>query len=371
MTNHIVLQKGFRPFFLLGGAAAVALVPWWAVTYQKPMTGEPGLESISWHSHEMIFGFSMAIIAGFLLTAVENWTSRPTARGPFLAALVGLWCVGRLVGLGGVPATIGGMADLCFIPTLAIAVAIPLFLARSKRNYLLLAVLPLLWACDAVLHLRTSGLLPQSYLRTDLVAVDLVVVVLVIITGRIVPLFTRNALGNDRIRMNAGLNTAAICSVLLVAVVELFASSGLIMAAVAGVSGLLVIARSLHWGASKTLAQPILDRCRPPPQSSVRCDAGSTPERGDARAHGRSHRHPCPGDDGQSNPRSHGKAFAGLVADGIWFCLDHRQRAFAGPRTLAAGRSHQTCPRRLGRVLVVGLCDLSRGERRRPAHPPP
>jgi uncharacterized protein involved in response to NO len=141
---------------------------------------------------------------------------------------------------------------------LAIAVAIPLFLARSKRNYLLLAVLPLLWACDAVLHLRTSGLLPQSYLRTDLVAVDLVVVVLVIITGRIVPLFTRNALGNDRIRMNAGLNTAAICSVLLVAVVELFASSGLIMAAVAGVSGLLVIARSLHWGASKTLAQPIL-----------------------------------------------------------------------------------------------------------------
>jgi len=258
MTNHVFLQKGFRPFFLLGGIAAAALVPWWAVNYDQPMSGEPGLESISWHSHEMIFGFTMAIIAGFLLTAVENWTSRPTARGPFLAALVGLWCVGRLVGLGGVPATLGGMADLSFIPTLTIALAIPLFLARSKRNYLLLALLPVLWACDAHLHLRSSGLLPQSYLRTDLVAVDLVVVVLVIITGRIVPLFTRNALDDDRIRMNAGLNTAAIVSVLLVALVELFAPGGYVMAVAAGVAGLLVIGRSLHWGSLKTLTQPIL-----------------------------------------------------------------------------------------------------------------
>lgn len=258
MSTHIILQKGFRPFFLLGGLAAVGLIPWWAINYDQPMSGEPGLESISWHSHEMLFGFTMAIIAGFLLTAVENWTSRPTARGPFLAALVGLWCVGRLVGFGGFAATLGGMADLCFIPALAIAIAIPLLLTRSKRNYLLLALLPALWACDAHLHLRSSGLLPQSYLRTDLVAVDLVVVVLVIITGRIVPLFTRNALGDDQIKMNAGLNTAAIVSVILVAIVELFASSGPIMTVVAGVSGLLVITRSLHWGTLKTFGQPLL-----------------------------------------------------------------------------------------------------------------
>jgi uncharacterized protein involved in response to NO len=258
MINHIVLQKGFRPFFILGSLAAAALVPWWAFNYDQPMSGDPGLESISWHSHEMIFGFTMAIIAGFLLTAVENWTSRPTARGAFLAALVGLWCVGRLVGLGGIPATIGGMADLCFIPALTIAVAIPLFLARSKRNYLLLALLPALWLCDAHLHLRSSGLLPQSFLRTDLVAVDLIVVILVIITGRIVPLFTRNALGDESIRMNAGINTAAIVSVLLIAVVELFTSSGPVMAVVAGVAGLLVIARSIHWGFVKTLGNSIL-----------------------------------------------------------------------------------------------------------------
>ena len=258
MLKHVVFQKGFRPFFLLGGAWAVLLVPWWAHTYKQPTSGEPGLESISWHSHEMIFGYTMAIIAGFLLTAVENWTDRPTARGPFLAALVGLWTIGRLVGLGGAAAAIGGLADLVFLPALTVALAIPLFLARSRRNYLLLAILPLLWICDLHLHLWSSGLLPQSYLRTDLVAVDLIVVVLVIITGRIVPLFTRNALADEGVRSNAGLNTAAIISVIVVAMIEVIAPGGYVMAVSAGIAGLLVLGRSVHWGFQKTLGQPIL-----------------------------------------------------------------------------------------------------------------
>jgi len=258
MLKHVIFQKGFRPFFLLGAVSGVFLVPWWAFTYQQPMSGEPGLESISWHSHEMIFGFTMAIVAGFVLTAVENWTSRPTARGPFLAVLVGLWMIGRLVGLGGAVAAIAGLADLLFLPVLTVAIAIPLFLAGSKRNYLLLAILPLLWICDLLLHLRTSGLLPQSVLRTDLVAVDLIVVVLVIITGRIVPLFTRNALADEGIRSNAGLNIAAIISVIVVALIEVVAPGGYIMAAAAAVAGLLVLGRSLHWGFRKTLGQPIL-----------------------------------------------------------------------------------------------------------------
>ena len=258
MLKHIIFQKGFRPFFLLGGLCAVFLVPWWAFTYQEPLSGEPGLESISWHSHEMIFGFTTAIIAGFLLTAVENWTSRPTARGPFLAGLVGLWVVGRFVGFGGAAAAIAGLADLLFIPTLTIALAIPLVLARSKRNYLLLAILPLLWICDLFLHLRTSGLLPQSYLRTDLVAVDLIVVVLVIITGRIVPLFTRNALGDESIRPIPGLGIAAIVGTIIVCLIEVVAPGGYVMAVAATIAGLLVLSRSIHWGAHKTLGKPIL-----------------------------------------------------------------------------------------------------------------
>jgi uncharacterized protein involved in response to NO len=166
--------------------------------------------------------------------------------------------IGRLVGLGGPIATIAGMADLTFIPVLAVAVGLPIILAKSKRNFLLLALLPALWLCDVFLHMRTSGLLPESQLRTDLVAVDVIVVILVIVTGRIVPLFTKNALNDDRIRSNATINTAAIVSVLAVALVELVAPNGFLMAVVAGISALLVFARSLHWGASATLSKPIL-----------------------------------------------------------------------------------------------------------------
>jgi uncharacterized protein involved in response to NO len=256
--SHVIFQKGFRPFFLLGGILGGCLIPWWVHSYDEAMTGEPGLEGISWHSHEMIFGFTAAIIAGFLLTAVENWTGRPTARGPLLAALVALWAIGRMVSFGGITAAIAGLAELSFLVALAIVLAIPLLLERSRRNYLLLAALPVLWLCDVHHHLLASGLLPQSPIRSDLVAVDLIVLIMIIITGRIVPLFTRNALEDQRIRSHRGLDIAAIVGAVVVAVVELLVPSGYSMAAVAGVTGSLVLLRSAHWGAPRTVGRPIL-----------------------------------------------------------------------------------------------------------------
>jgi uncharacterized protein involved in response to NO len=256
--NHVIFQKGFRPFFLLGGLLGAGLIPWWAFHYDAALTGEPGLEGIGWHSHEMIYGFTIAVLAGFLLTAVENWTKRTTAKGVLLAVLVGLWVVGRLVGVGGVAATIGGMAELSFLPVLTVVLAIPLILSKSKRNYQLLALLPLLWLCDVHHHLRASGLLPQSDLRSDLVAVDLIVVILIIITGRIVPLFTRNALEDDRVRAIPALNIAATSAAGLVVIAEIVSPGSAVMAVAAGLAGVLVLVRSFTWGSVKTLGRPIL-----------------------------------------------------------------------------------------------------------------
>lgn len=256
--KHVFFQKGFRPFFFFGGIVGAALVPWWYRTYDDALTGEPGLEGISWHSHEMIFGFTVAILAGFLLTAVENWTDRKTARGGLLVALVAIWAVGRLVGVGGVTATIAGFADLTFLPFLTVVIGIPLILAGSRRNYVLLAALPVLWLCDVLHHLRASGLLPQSSLRADLVAVDVIVLILVIITGRIIPIFTRNGLQDQRVQAINGLNTAALVAVALVVVVEIFAPTGPLMAVAAGIAGLLVFARAYRWGAHRTLGKPII-----------------------------------------------------------------------------------------------------------------
>jgi len=256
--QHVFLQKGFRPFFLLGALLGAGLIPWWAFHYDAELTGEPGLEGIGWHSHEMIFGFTCAILAGFLLTAVENWTGRTTAKGTLLAVLVGLWGVGRLVGVGGVTATVAGMAELSFLPVLTVVLAIPLILSSSKRNYQFLALLPMLWLCDAHHHMRASGLLPHSYLRSDLVAVDVIVVILIVITGRIVPLFTRNALEDDRVRAIPVRNIATTVAAFLVVVVEVVAPTSVVMAVAAGVAGLMVLVRSFTWGSFRTLTKPIL-----------------------------------------------------------------------------------------------------------------
>lgn len=260
MATPVVLQKGFRPFFLVGAAWGAVVVPWWVAGFRSSAgeaVGE-GISGLSWHAHEMIFGFTAAIIAGFLLTATENWTSRPTARGPFLAVLVGLWTVGRGVGLGEPFASLAALAELSFLPTLAVAVGLPILITRRSRNYLLLAVLPLLWLCDVHLHLVANGLLAPSSLRSDLVAVDLVVLIMVIITGRIVPLFTRNATGDERIRSIRSLDLAAIAAVLTVAVVEALLGPGMVRAVVAAAAGLLVLGRAVHWGLLATLRRPIL-----------------------------------------------------------------------------------------------------------------
>jgi uncharacterized protein involved in response to NO len=256
--QQVVFQKGFRPFFLLAGLFGAGIIPWWAHSYDAAVTGGPGLEGVGWHSHEMIFGFTTAVLAGFLLTAVESWTTRPTARGVLLAVLVGLWAAGRLIGVGGATATIAAMAELSVLPLLTVVLAIPLILARSSRNYQLLAVLPLLWLCDAHHHLKASGLLSQGSFRSDLVAVDLIVVVMVVITGRIVPLFTRNALGDETIRPVPALNIASTVAVFLVAAAEIAAPGSVLMAVAAGAASLLVLARSLTWGAHLTLSRPIL-----------------------------------------------------------------------------------------------------------------
>jgi uncharacterized protein involved in response to NO len=258
IMDHVFLQKGFRPFFLFGSLLGASLVPWWIRTYEQSLTGEPGLEGISWHSHEMIFGFTVAILAGFLLTAVENWTDRKTARGGLLAALLVIWAIGRLVGFGGVIASIASFAELSFLPLLSIVIAIPLILSQSKRNYLLLASLPALWLCDVIHHLKASGLLPESAPRGDLIAIDIIVLILVIVTGRIVPMFTRNALKDQRIQSHTTLDMASIIAVGVVIVVEVFAPSGPLMLVAAGTSGILVLIRALRWGAFRTYNRPIL-----------------------------------------------------------------------------------------------------------------
>ena len=93
----VFLALGFRPFFLLAGFSAVILMATWVVAFVGGIAFSTYYGQIDWHSHEMIFGYTVAVVAGFLLTAVRNWTERPTPAGRYLGAMVALWLLGRIL----------------------------------------------------------------------------------------------------------------------------------------------------------------------------------------------------------------------------------------------------------------------------------
>jgi len=147
-------RKGFRPFFLLAALAACAIVPIWVLVLFGYLQPGPDFDVVNWHAHEMLFGFTVAVIAGFLLTAVGNWTGRETVVGEKLLALAGLWLVGRLA-----PALprVAMAADLAFLPVLAVVLARPLIAARNRRNFVMLGILAALFAATHALTVGAIG----------------------------------------------------------------------------------------------------------------------------------------------------------------------------------------------------------------------
>src|SRR4051812_20799717 len=124
---------GFRPFYLLGAAYAALAVVLWALQFSGLLPFE-ALPGPSWHGHEMLFGFALAIVSGFLLTAVRNWTGQPTPSGPTLAALALLWVAARVT-MYPPFAIAAAVTNAAFPFAVAVAIAVPLVRARNRRNY--------------------------------------------------------------------------------------------------------------------------------------------------------------------------------------------------------------------------------------------
>ncbi|MDR2259462.1 MAG: NnrS family protein [Azoarcus sp.] len=188
-------RLGFRPFFL-GGALfsllAVGLLVFVYVGGDLAWTPLGGL--LGWHWHEMPFGFALAIVAGFLLTAVQNWTGIPGVRGWPLVALAGLWGAGRLCWLADAPWWMAAVPELLWLPLLAVFIAPSLRRTRQMHNYPILVMLALLTLADA---LALAGLARDRgdwQHNAALAAIWLIAALMTMIGGRVIPFFTRNAL---------------------------------------------------------------------------------------------------------------------------------------------------------------------------------
>jgi len=255
-----ILAKGFRPLFLGAGVFAVLGVPLWIlVRANVAAVGDHLLPSV-WHAHEMVFGFAAAVVAGFLLTAASNWTKRVTAVGPWLGLICVTWVAARLITpLGGVvPGWVIAAINLSFPPMIVIAIGRPIVAAGSKRNYGLVIVLLALFAAQAMTHYGAlSGSVRWQTLGPRL-GVGLVTVIVLVIGGRIIPIFTRNATGAEGIRTIRWLDVISIASAVGVVLMDVFMVRGPAFTAVAGVAGVASLLRARHWGFRASLPNSLL-----------------------------------------------------------------------------------------------------------------
>ncbi|MBB6342889.1 uncharacterized protein involved in response to NO [Pseudomonas fluvialis] len=190
-----LLRLGFRPFFLLGSLLAVLAIPLWIVAWLGGWHSlQPEGGWLAWHRHEMAFGFAGAIIAGFLLTAVQNWTGRPGLSGRPLGALVALWLLARAAWWQPwTPLLL--FSNLAFFAAVAAVMARQLWAVKQTRNYPIVGVLLLLGLVDGLslvgVQMQDDGLQRQGVLA----AVWLVAAMMGLIGGRVIPFFTQRGLG--------------------------------------------------------------------------------------------------------------------------------------------------------------------------------
>lgn len=257
------LRGGFRPFFFGGSLWAVVALALWLVALAGGMTLPSAFDPLAWHRHEMLFGFVGAVIAGFLLTAIPNWTGRLPIAGPPLAALFGLWLAARLAMLFSVhtgPALAAAL-DIGFYLVLA-ALAAREVLAAKNRNLPIVILVLLLGMANAADHAAAAGLIDHGGTGVR-VAISLVVVMISLIGGRIVPSFTRNWMARqgytERLPSQPGrfdLGAIGLTAVALAAWTawpEARVTGGLLL-----VAGLAQAARLSRWGGLRSARDPLV-----------------------------------------------------------------------------------------------------------------
>ena len=254
---------GFRPFFLAAGLSAVLAVPAWLAMLALGSMPLGAMPPPLWHAHELFYGFVVAALAGFLLTAVPGWTGSRGFGGWPLVVLASLWLLGRLAFAlaNAVPFWALAVAELAFLPGLAVLLAPPLLRSRN-RNTPLLVVIAALWIADAAFVAaiaRRDPLLASASLR---IATDLMLLVVTVIGGRIVPSFTANALrrrGEAADIRNLGwLEHSVLALMVAVVMVDLWRPGG---AAAGWLAALVAIAQALRlsgWRSARVRGEPIL-----------------------------------------------------------------------------------------------------------------
>lgn len=255
---------GFRPFFLSAAFFAGLGILSWVGLYSGWVAWDGALDPLSWHAHEMIFGYLGAVLAGFTLTAVANWTGRPPISGVWLAVLFVLWLAGRvsmaLSLVGDFPVSIAALIDVSFIPAFISLFAREVIAGGNKRNLVVVAAVSVFGSANVLFCLDVLGVY-ENELWLHL-ALGTIALLLALIGGRIIPTFTGNwlkATGRDVSIPTMGLiDKAGILLTALSALGWTFLPEQGLTATLLVVAGCALLLRLSRWQGLKTVREPLI-----------------------------------------------------------------------------------------------------------------
>jgi uncharacterized protein involved in response to NO len=260
--QSVFLSLGFRPFFAAAAVFAVlSMMAWMQVYVFARAWPSAGLPAVAWHAHEMIYGYAMAVIAGFLLTAVRNWTGLPTLQGLPLLLLLLLWASGRILILAGEDAAIkiAAVADTLFATLLLIAIARPVIEARQWRQTGILSKVALLSCANLLFYAGALSYFPQGVRAGLYSGLYLVVALILVMARRVLPFFIENGVGYDvRLTNRRWLDIAGLLVFFIFWIADILKPESLTTAALAGLLCILHTVRMAGWYTPGIRHHPLL-----------------------------------------------------------------------------------------------------------------
>lgn len=253
---HPFWALGFRPFYMLAAALAVVAIPAWLLRFFGWTALLPNI-TLGWHMHEMVFGFTVAVVVGFLMTAGRAWTGLWTPRRMPLAALAMLWLGGRAAMLAG-PHWLAAVLDGLFLPLAAWAMFRVLRRAGNKRNMFLVALLLLLALANLLYHASVLGWLSLSLFAPIHAGILLIVVIEAVLGGRVIPMFTDNAVPGTKSIANPRADQISLALLVASSLAWIVGAPGLLTAVLCLAAAGGIALRLARWKPLRAMANPLL-----------------------------------------------------------------------------------------------------------------